>query len=578
MLLSITVDGESVQNLSTRECVEDDIAALEFSFRGKKTARYQMDKLISTFTSREQKRTKEACIKKVISAREQGIPALIENHERKWNKVWQYSDIEIQGDKDAKKALRLNIYHLLIASPITRDIDASIAAKTLSGEWYKGHVFWDTEIYALPLFIFTQPEVARRMLLYRYRRLDKARANAALQGYSGSLWPWESAATGEDETPDWSVNFDDSIIPVYNKEREHHIAGDVVYAVARYYHVTHDEDFMLRYGAEMIFETARFWASRAVFNEDTNEYEIRNVIGPNEFQESVNNNSYTNFLAGWTLRYAADLYSKFRKDHSHTCESIAQKIALKDEEARLWREMAAKIAFRINSNGLIEEFEGYFAKKNVTIQEWDENGMPIWPEDIELAEVKHTQLIKQADVILLLSLFSAEFSDEVKEINLGYYEERTTHKSSLSVSSYAILSAQLGEIEKAYNYFLQAVNVDLANIYGNTELGMHAASIGGAWQIVISGFAGVSIVDDMLRMAPALPPKWQKLRFQLWFRKALIECTIHQNKVELAILEDRIEGRKGIELDVYGKRTLLSRGKRLEVKVEAQECFPAPRG
>lgn len=564
----VSIHGTPLQDLSTTNYIEDGISALEASFRAEKAAIYQIDKLISLFTSRDTKRVKEACIEKLNAAQEQGIATLLENHERKWNKLWQYSDIAIEGDETVQKALRFNLYHLLIGSPLMKNIDASIAAKTLSGEWYKGHVFWDTEIYALPFFIYTQPEIARRMLLYRYHRLDKARENAAKQAYAGSLWPWESAATGEDETPDSWVNFDGSRIPVYNKEREHHIAGDVIYAIALYYNVTNDEDFMLRYGAEMLFETARFWASRAVYNKGTKKYEIRNVIGPNEFQESVDNNSYTNFLAGWTLQYAVDIYAALQREHPRKFRGIAQKIGLSDEEVTWWHEIASKIVFFIESGGLIEEFEGYFRKKDVIISEWDNNSMPVWPKGIKLADVKHTQLVKQADVILLLYLFSTEFSDEVKRVNFDYYEKRTTHKSSLSIPSYATLAAQLGEIEKAYKYFIQSVNADIANIYGNTELGIHAASIGGTWQILIGGFAGVSVKDDILRLAPTLPLKWQKLRFRLWFRRALIECVILQNKAEISLVQDRIRDRKGMDIEVYGKRYVLARRKRMEVKKE----------
>jgi Trehalose and maltose hydrolases (possible phosphorylases) len=370
---------EVVTDVAVKSCVDGKSAAREFSFNARKGKRYKFNEYISIYTSLDVgDSVKAACLNEVETAREYGIPRLLKRHTRAWNKRWQYSDISIEGDSSAQKALRFDMYHLLIAAP-PRDIDVSIAAKALSGEWYKGHIFWDTEIYALPFFIYTQPGVAREFLIYRYRRLNHARDRARAQSYKGALWPWESAASGGDETPQTWVNFDGTVIPVCTPEREHHIAGDVIYGVFLYYQVTGDEDFMLRYGAEMIFETARFWASRVVYDKQSGQYGIGEVIGPNEFQECVNNNSYTNALARWTLRYASELYHYFDKRHPKELETMARKIGLTDREVDTWKEIAEKIVFLARPDGLIEEFEGYFGRKDVTINEWDENGMPIWP-------------------------------------------------------------------------------------------------------------------------------------------------------------------------------------------------------
>jgi len=557
-----------VTDVEVKSCTNEESVVREFSFSAKRGKRYKFNEYISIYTSRDIKRSIEAaCLNELETARGYGVPRLVKRHRRAWNKRWQYSDISIEGDLPVQKALRFDIYHLLIAAP-PRDIDVSIAAKALSGEWYKGHVFWDTEIYVLPFLIYTQPRVAREFLIYRYRRLKQARDRAQAQGYKGALWPWESAASGEDETPQTWVDFDGSVIQVYNPEREHHIASDVIYGLFLYYQITGDEDFMLRYGAEMIFEAARFWASRVIYDGQRGQYEIREVIGPNEFQECVNNNSYTNALARWMLRYASELYHCFGKKHPRKLKTMTRKIGLRDGEADTWKEIAEKIVFLIRPDGLIEEFEGYFARKDVTINEWGENGMPIWPSELKLAQAKETQLVKQADVLLLLYLLSEKFSLGAKRINFDYYEKRTIHKSSLSIPSYAILANELGKTEKAYKYFIQAVNADIHNIYGNTGLGIHAAALGGAWQIAINGFAGVKLKENVLSVSPILPEHWPSMRFRIWFKGTFIEFSVSKEGTEVFVAK----GRKGVDVEIYGQKYFLYQGQRVSAKGTGNIC------
>ncbi len=478
-----------------------------------------------------------------------------EMHRKMWRRRWNSSYFS-SVDNEITKAVRFDMYHLLIAS--REDIDASVPAKTYSGEWYKGHIFWDNEIYAFPFFATTQPKIARNLLLYRYRRIDRAREKAHKMGYRGILWPWESADTGKEETPDTWVNFDGTIIPVYTHKREQHIAGDVAYAVDYYYRVTGDEDFMLRYGAEIIFETARFFASRV--EERNGKYEIRCVIGPNEFHQCVNNNSYTNYLAKWCLKYAYNLYEKIKSRHPRKLRKLAEKISLREREVYEWPEIADRIVFLMKENGLIEEFEGYFSLEDVVIEEWDENGMPVWPKNVKLEEVHKTQLVKQADVVLLLHLFSEDFDERVKRINLDYYEKRTTHKSSLSVPSYAIINAELGRLDKAYRYFLRVVYTDLKDIYKNTHLGIHAAAMGGVWQIILHGFLGVRFHEDYLKISPSVPEELGNITARFFYRENLIEIVAGEES-SLKILKGR--GNVGIK---YGNDIhLLKKGEVLNL-------------
>ncbi len=541
---------------------DEDTITREYSFDARKGSTYTLDGYVSIYSSRESKGDiRAACIDGVETARQRGAARLLRDHVGAWEKRWQDSDIKIEGDSALQKALRFAIYHLLTAAP-PRDMDVSIPAKALSGEWYQGHVFWDTEIFMLPFFIHTQPRLAKEFLMYRYRRLPQAQVCAQLQGYEGALWPWESADSGEDETPDTWVNFDGTVLPVHNSKREHHIASDIVYAVFRYYQVTEDTDFMLNHGAEMVFETARFWASRVDYDAAKDCYEIRQVIGPNEFQEGVDNNSYTNAMARWTLRYACGLYDRLLEQHPRKLRSIAGKTALTAEEVVTWSEIAERIIFLMRSDGLIEEFEGYFERRDITISEWDEHGMPAWPAEVELANVKETQLAKQADVILLLCLLPDEFTLDIKRVNFDYYEPRTTHMSSLSITSYAILASELGDTAKACSYLRHAGNGDLKDIHRNTHRGVHAAELGGAWQIAIHGFAGLKVKDDVLSINPSLCQSWKGIGFRTWFRGRLLEFTSSGGETEATM----VKGREPVEIEIYGKRAVLSPGQTLTVK------------
>jgi len=538
---------------------EGESVVQEFSFRAVKGKNYRFNNYISIYTSRELKqRPRMACIGEAQVAIRRGVSCLLKRHVRAWARRWSYSDINIEGDSLIQKALRFDMYHLLIAAA-SQDIDASIAAKTLSGEWYKGHVFWDTEIYVLPFFTYTQPRLARNLLMYRYRRLEQARRGAQTQGYRGALWPWESAASGKDETPQTWLNFDGTVIPVYNSTREHHIAGDVSYGVLSYYEASGDEDFMLDYGAEMIFEAARFWASRVTYDSTRERYEITEVIGPNEFQESVDNNSYTNYLAKWVLRSGSELYHHLQNKHPRKLRTIAAKIALQKQEINIWKELAEKVIFLTDAKGLIEEFEGYLRKKDVAIDQWDENGMPLWPSAVNLAEAKDTQLVKQADVLLLLHLFPNDFSLDTKRTNFEYYEKRTTHKSSLSIPSYAVIALELGEVEKAYRYLALAANSDLHDVYHNTECGAHAAALGGAWQIVVHGLGGVRLKNGVLSVNPTVPNHWHKMRFRVCFKDSLIEFAVSDSEAEATMLG----GRKAVVVELCGKRHSLYRGQKI---------------
>ncbi|OQY09159.1 MAG: hypothetical protein B6I29_03995 [Marinitoga sp. 4572_148] len=409
-------------------------------------------------------------MEEIKKARTLGFDKLFEEHKEEYDKLWKIADIKIEGDKKADKALRYNIFSLLsLANP--EDNFVSIGAKGLHGEGYKGHVFWDTEIYMLPFYIYEYPEAAKAFLMYRYNTLKKARENAMKNGYKGAQYPWESADTGEEETPKWGEDYYGNKVRIWTGDIEYHITADIAFAIREYLRATDDWNFFLNYGAEMFFETARFWVSRAEYNKAKDRYEINEVIGPDEFHEHVNNNFYTNYLAKWNILQALKYVRFLKENYNEQYRKIVEKINLNQDELKKWEIVANKLFIPWNKEShLIEQFEGYFKLKDRTISEYDEKNMPKWPKNVDLSKLNDYQLIKQADVLMLMHLLPEDFDFKTKKINFEYYEKRTMHKSSLSPSMYAIMGLAIGDHSKAYEYFMRTALVDLENNQGNTAL------------------------------------------------------------------------------------------------------------
>ena len=424
--------------------------------------------------------------------------------------------------------MRFNAYHLLItANP--NDHRANIGAKSLSGEGYKGHVFWDTEIFMLPFYIYTQPETAKALLMYRYHCLDAAKENAIKNGFKGAQYPWESADTGEEVTPKWTH---DGKHRIWTGEEEIHITSDVVYGILTYLTATGDVDFFLDYGAEILFETARFWDSRLEHNAAEDRYELKRVIGPDEFHEHVDNNVFTNYLTQWNLEQAISWFAALESDHPEAFAKLTQKLGLTAQEVAGWKHKAERVYIPFDQEKkLIEQFEGYFGYKHVPITEWDANSMPVYPEGYDHFNADETTLVKQPDVIMLLYVLPDAFSDEIKRINYDYYEALTMHKSSLSPSIHCIMGIEAGDTTKALQYFERSAFVDLVDNQGNTDMGMHIASAGGTWMCVVFGFGGLRVKNGRLTFKPWLPEGWDNVSFRLQWRGESVGVTVGQEDI-----------------------------------------------
>ncbi|MEJ5258523.1 MAG: glycosyl hydrolase family 65 protein [Fervidobacterium sp.] len=469
-------------------------------------------------------------------------------------KTWDDMDIVIEGDETAQLGIRFNLFHLYQCAPDNPKV--SIGARGLHGEGYKGHVFWDTEIFMFPFFLYTLPEYAKNLLLYRYNTLPGARRNAQMNGFKGAQFPWESADDGLEVTPKWGEDYLGNPVRIWTGDEEFHINSDIAVALVHYHTVTKDDEFMIDYGVEMLLETGKFWESRIEYNEKEDRYEIRRVIGPDEFHEHVDNNVYTNYLAKWNLLKAVEYYNWIREKSPVKFEKLKTLLGLTDEEVDSWIEKAEKIYIpRKPGEKLIEQFEGYFKLEDIEITEWDENGLPKWPKGLDLTKLGETQLIKQPDVVMLMLVLPEEFTFEEMKVNYEYYEKRTMHKSSLSPSMYSIMGLKVGDTHNAYRYFLKTVLVDLEDNQGNTNNGFHAASAGGAWQSVVYGFAGMELEKDgSLKFNPWLPEHWKSLSFKIHYAGKPIKVSITKEKITF-------ESETELEIEVKGRKYKIACGK-----------------
>ncbi len=465
-----------------------------------------------------------------------GIELSITAHCAAWRERWRASDLVIDGDPEAQRAVRFAMYHLISAAN-PEDEFVSIGARALTGPAYNGHVFWDTEIFMLPFFTLTYPEAARSLLMYRYHTLPAARARAKQLGYRGALFAWESADTGEDVTPASVVAPDGESIRILAGEQEHHISADVAYGIWSYVHASGDERFLVEYGAEILFETARFWASRAKREHD-GRYHIRQVIGPDEYHESVDDNAYTNGMAQWNLEIAAQTAARLARHFPDPWHELSRRLNIDEEEPREWLQIAEHLHLGFDPwTGLFEQFEGYFGLEEIDLADYEPRNVPM---DVLLGpeRIRGSKVIKQADVVMLLYLLWDRFPSKVRESNFRYYEPRTGHGSSLSPPIHAAMAARLGDAELAERYFQETSEIDLENRLGNAAGGVHAAALGGLWQAVVFGFAGASLAETGPQLNPRLPKAWKRLQLNLQWRGRSFPIDLQQQSPDVRAVRE----------------------------------------
>ena len=480
---------------------------------------------------------KEDGLKDLKESSSKGYNNLLLESQKKWTEFWEKNDIEIDSNVELDQlAIRFALYHLNIMVKHD-DNRVGIAAKALSGEGYKGHSFWDTEIFILPYFIFTNPKTARTLLEYRYRCLYGARKKAKEYGYEGAMYPWECAWVDDGEvTPLYAgvdvITGEES--PVLTGILECHITADIAYAVWQYYKVTDDIDFMEKYGYEIIIDSAKFWASRVEYIKESNRYEINNVIGPDEYKESVDNNAYTNYMAVYNMKLALEVIDNYLMKNNELYKKIDDKLNLQEVKNNINKCIEDVYLPIQNSDGVIPQNDSYLSLKKLDLDKYKNSSkvLTIY-NDFNMEKLNEYMVSKQSDLVMLLFLLEDLFELELKKENLIFYENKTLHDSSLSKSTHMILANDYCLYDLADKLFDGAITIDLGENMSSSNEGVHSASMGGIWQSVVMGYGGLRLYKEKLRISPRLPKKWNKLSYSIIWKESELKVLVTKNKLEI---------------------------------------------
>ena len=516
----------------------------------------RVEKLVTFFTSRDPA-VSDTLVKATTSvARHTDFGASFERHAAAWEELWRVCDMRVSGEESVQLLLRLHIAHVLqVCSRNTADLDAGLPARGLNGEAYRGHVFWD-ELYAFPFFNVRLPEVTRGLLMYRYRRIGEARAAAREEGFQGTMFPWQSGSDGTEETQRVHLNPVSGRWELDLSRRQRHVNAAIFWNIWQYFQTTHDQAFLRDYGAEMMLEITRFWASIAHFNSERERYEIHGVMGPDEFHEKypdapqggLRNNAYTNVMVAWLCDVADKLLALLP---SSRAEELRERLGIGDDELAVWRDMSRRMFVPFHDDGIISQFEGY---ENLEELDWDayraKYGNIQRLDRILRAEGKDPNLYKitkQADTVMLFYLFRDE---ELREIfgrlgytydaatvsrNVAYYDRRTSHGSTLSFVTHAGVLAAI-DPESSWERFLVALRSDAEDIQGGTtKEGIHMGVMAGTLDLMQRSYAGTYISDDVLCFDPRLPNRLASLSFSMQFRQTPIQLTLTRDRLTLTL-------------------------------------------
>lgn len=479
-----------------------------------------------------------------------GFERLLQEQSDFWERYWETADIEIKGNDADQQMMRFNLFQLRQNHP--EDDRMSISATGVTGNNYGGLVFWDTEIYMNPYFIYTQPELVRSLLMYRYFILDHARRRAKEVEGVGALFSWMSISGEETNAlPECST-------------AQIHINCDVAYVIKQYFLATGDVGFMYNYGAEILFETARYYAERGKYiAAKGNKFCFNCVCGPDEYGCSVNNNTYTNLMVQIHFNFATDIYRRMKKESPMLLERLAEKIGLKEEESASWKKAAENMYINYNEElGVYAQDDLYLYKDPVDMSKLPRNF------DIRYSyypiNLWRMQITKQADLVLALFLAGDQFSLEEKRANYAFYEPRTCHGSSLSPCIHSIIASEIGLHEDAYDFFHQSLYMDNNDFRGNTKGGIHFACAGGTWMAMVNGFAGMRDYDDEFILNPHLPDQWASYRFKMVYRGRLLEITVTKEKASVRLISG-----DALSLTFSGKKaTLFQPGEKITVEIK----------
>ena len=562
------------QNMVIKNEVEEEIAIQKVRFDAKVNESYLFEKRVAIYTSLE---TDGNLFQHAQNtARENNYAMAKKESASSWGELWQQIDIEVTGDWYSQKLLRLHNFHLMVsASPFANyDLDASIGARGLHGESYRGNIFWD-EIFILPYYILHFPEIAKQMLMYRYKRIPAAKDYAKEHGYKGAMFPWQSGLYGDEQSQVFHLN------PLSGKwgkdysSLQRHVGLAIAYNIWYYYHVTEDKEFLKQYGMEMLLEIARFWISKAIYNPETKRYDIHKVMGPNEFHDKypgaeeggLTNNAYTNMTLAWFLKQLARL-----KLHlpANKLGELMEKVGFTDTEWQKADDIMQHLTLDINGDGIIGQYEGFFALQEF---DWDyyrgKYGNIYRLDRLLKAEGKSAndyKVTKQADTLMtfynfdklqidrILQELDYEMPSNYLEANLHYYLARTSHGSTLSRIVHAQLATEIEDYELAWQLFSEALDSDYNDIQGGTTAeGIHTGVMAATLLVTLNTFAGVNVRQDMLTINPKLPKTWEKLAFKLCFKGVNLEVVITRDNVNILADSDILLEIEGQFFQCFGK-------------------------
>jgi maltose phosphorylase len=476
-------------------------------------------------------------------AMKEGFDKLFDAHARVWAHKWEECDITIDGDVAAQQGIRFNIFHLT-QTYTGEDERLNIGPKGFTGEKYGGSTYWDTEAYCLPFYLSTsEQKVARNLLVYRYKHLQKAIENAAKLGFTdgAALYPMVTM-NGEECHNEWEITFE-----------EIHRNGAIAYAIFDYVNYTGDREYLQEYGLEVLIAISRFWSQRITWSTDRNKYVMLGVTGPNEYENNVSNNWYTNTIATWTLQYTLDSLAYVKKNFSSKYKELAQRIAFKeDKETARWSEIVEKMYYPVDERrNLFLQQDGFLDKEILTVKELRPEDRPLnqkWSWD----RILRSCFIKQADVLQGLYFFEDRFENETIRKNFDFYEPMTVHESSLSPCVHVILASKLGYKQRAYELYLRTARLDLDDYNNDTEDGLHITSMAGTWMSVVKGFGGMRVRDGILHFSPFIPDQWQSYSFRIEFRGRVIKVKISTGKVDTIL-----ESGEPLEIVMNGEKSVL---------------------
>jgi len=475
-----------------------------------------------------------------------GFDAMLTDHSGAWEKKWEHGDIVIKGDIAAQQGIRFNIFQLN-QTYTGEDPRLNIGPKGFTGEKYGGSTYWDTEAFAFPFYLSTaDTHVARNLLIYRYKHLQKAIENAQKLGFTNgaALYPMVTM-NGEECHNEWEITFE-----------EIHRNGAIAFAIFNYVRHTGDQDYLAEYGLEVLIAISRFWAQRSSFSQEKNRYVILGVTGPNEYENNVNNNWYTNTLAHWTLKYTSDTLEWLKSASPVKYNSVVSRTRLDTQcEMSLWKEIINNMYFPVHHDlGIFLQQDGFMDKVQQTVKDLDPAERPLnqhWSWDRILRSV----FIKQADVLQGIYFFEDEFTEETIRRNFDFYEPRCVHESSLSASIHSILAARLHDTESAYTLYLRTARLDLDDYNREVKDGLHITSMAGTWLAIVEGFGGMRIRNDRVFFNPVIPAAWESFSFIIRYRNNPLRVEVNGTKVNVVNLSEA-----AIPLAVYGEQVTLQPG------------------